>query len=159
MIKLLPFLAITTALSAIAFTQEPPGPLPSTPDRLTLWYNKPAEFATGYDEFRTRSRTLAGTALPIGNGPMGALVKGGVAREFIPLNESSLWTEGLDPSGEYAKMGAYQALGSLTIDLANQDSFSHYQRSLDLRDGIARVSYTAQGIHYQREYLPATQTT
>lgn len=130
-----------------------PSASPAPAGRLTLWYDKPAEFTVGNNEFQTKFKTLVPTALPIGNGAMGALVKGGVSREWIPLNESTLWTEGLDPSGEYAKLGAYQPLGSLGIDLENQASFSGYRRSLDLTTGIARVSYTSNGVHYQREYF------
>jgi alpha-L-fucosidase 2 len=48
---------------------------------LTLWYNQPAN--------------AWGEALPLGNGTIGAMVSGGVEREHIYLNESSVW------SGEY----------------------------------------------------------
>ncbi|MCX7012915.1 MAG: glycoside hydrolase family 95 protein [Candidatus Sumerlaeota bacterium] len=45
---------------------------------LTLWYRQPAR------------QWLE--ALPLGNGRLGAMVYGGVARERIQLNEDSLWT-------------------------------------------------------------------
>ena len=48
---------------------------PSTP--LTLWYRQPA---------RTWNE-----ALPVGNGKLGAMIFGGVAREQIALNEDSVW--------------------------------------------------------------------
>lgn len=48
---------------------------------LTLWYNQPAKDW--------------GEALPLGNGTIGAMVSGGVQREHIYLNESSVW------SGQY----------------------------------------------------------
>ncbi|MCD0472312.1 glycoside hydrolase N-terminal domain-containing protein [Flavobacterium sp. JAS] len=48
---------------------------------LTLWYNQPAN--------------NWGEALPLGNGTIGAMVSGGVQREHLYLNESSVW------SGEY----------------------------------------------------------
>ena len=45
---------------------------------LTLWYRQPAaEWVE---------------ALPIGNGALGAMVYGGVNREWLQLNEESLWT-------------------------------------------------------------------
>jgi alpha-L-fucosidase 2 len=47
---------------------------------LTLWYRRPA---TQWVE-----------ALPIGNGRLGAMVFGGVERERLQLNESSLWSGG-----------------------------------------------------------------
>lgn len=49
--------------------------------RWTLWYDTPAA-----DWERE--------ALPIGNGTLGAMVFGGVARERIQFNEKSLWTGG-----------------------------------------------------------------
>lgn len=48
---------------------------------LVLWYDKPAEH--WYIE-----------ALPIGNGYMGALIKGQVAEERIAINEESIWAGG-----------------------------------------------------------------
>ncbi|WP_043622737.1 glycosyl hydrolase family 95 catalytic domain-containing protein [Nonomuraea candida] len=52
-----------------------------TPDDLTLWYDKPAT------DWETQ-------ALPIGNGPLGAMVFGGVASERLQFNEKTLWTGG-----------------------------------------------------------------
>ena len=52
---------------------------------LTLWYKQPAEQWT--------------EALPIGNGRIGAMVFGGVARERLQLNEDTLYGGGpYDPS-------------------------------------------------------------
>ena len=52
----------------------------TTPNNLILWYQKPAEEWT--------------EALPVGNGRLGAMVFGGVARERIQLNEETLWDGG-----------------------------------------------------------------
>jgi len=46
---------------------------------LTLWYRKPA-------------LNWEREALPVGNGNLGAMVFGGVAKERIQLNEHSLWS-------------------------------------------------------------------
>jgi len=62
-------------------------PLPRTDDEveLKLWYRNPAE---AWIE-----------ALPVGNGRLGAMVFGGVARERLQLNEDTLWAGGpYDPS-------------------------------------------------------------
>ncbi|MEU6724517.1 glycoside hydrolase N-terminal domain-containing protein [Nonomuraea wenchangensis] len=48
---------------------------------MTLWYDRPAT------DWETQ-------ALPIGNGPLGAMVFGGVARERLQFNEKTLWTGG-----------------------------------------------------------------
>jgi alpha-L-fucosidase 2 len=59
--------------------QEPGG------DDLVLWYRQPAEAWT--------------EALPVGNGRLGAMVFGGVARERLQLNEDTLYAGGpYDPS-------------------------------------------------------------
>jgi alpha-L-fucosidase 2 len=47
---------------------------------ISLWYTQPAAVWT--------------EALPVGNGRLGAMVYGGVARERIQLNEDSLWSGG-----------------------------------------------------------------
>jgi len=55
------------------------------PDDLRLWYRRPAEAWT--------------EALPLGNGRLGAMVFGGVARERLQLNEDTLYAGGpYDPS-------------------------------------------------------------
>jgi alpha-L-fucosidase 2 len=126
---------------------------PSFPGTLSLWYDKPAEFSFERNNFDVKYRTLFSTALPIGNGRLGALIKGGVEKEFLPLNDDTLWTGGLDPTGEVNKLGAYQPLGNLIFNLPGHAPYAEYRRSLDLRDGIARVDYTANGIHYRREYF------
>ena len=56
---------------------------------LKLWYRQPAEAWT--------------EALPIGNGRLGAMVFGGVARERLQLNEDTLYAGGpYDPSSSEA---------------------------------------------------------
>jgi alpha-L-fucosidase 2 len=57
----------------------------ATTSPLTLWYRQPAEQWT--------------EALPIGNGRLGAMIFGGVARERLQLNEDTLYAGGpYDPS-------------------------------------------------------------
>ena len=56
---------------------------------LTLWYGQPAVKWT--------------EALPLGNGRLGAMVFGGVAREHLQLNEGTLWAGGpYDPNNTNA---------------------------------------------------------
>jgi alpha-L-fucosidase 2 len=45
----------------------------------------------------------------------------------------------------------YQCLANLHLFFNNQDSITNYKRWLNLEDGISGVSYTADGITYQRE--------
>jgi len=72
---------------------------------LTLWYDKPAN--KGMNE-----------ALPIGNGTFGGLIYAGPKQERVVLNEISLWTGTEISSDDYSKMGSYQMLGELLVDVA-----------------------------------------
>lgn len=109
---------------------------------LTLWYQQPAANSKPMDE-----------SLPIGNGRMGALIFGQPERERISMNESSLWTGGENPSGNYDTMGAYQVLGNVFVNLPDHAKTSAYRRDLNLANALSHVSYTANGIEYQREFL------
>src|ERR1017187_6538485 len=72
----------------------------------TLWYQQPANNSKPMDE-----------ALAIGNGRMGGLIFGAASRERLCINEDSLWTGNENPSGNNGSMGAYQAFGSLYVNL------------------------------------------
>jgi alpha-L-fucosidase 2 len=109
---------------------------------LTLWYQSPAANAKPMNE-----------ALPVGNGRMGALLFGAPARERISVNESSLWTGGGNPSGNYDTMGAYQVLGNVFVNLPNQNNAADYRRDLDLANALSHVSYTVNGVRFQREFF------
>lgn len=74
-------------------------------DDLSLWYEQPA---TSWTE-----------ALPLGNGRLGCMVFGGVARERIQLNEDSLWSGGPQ-------------------DADNPDAYKHLQ---EVRDLLAQRKY------------------
>lgn len=71
-----------------SFSKKPMGkksPIFQKPprDNMTLWYCFPAKDSyVGWEK----------EALPIGNGDMGNKIFGGVARERVQFNESSLWT-------------------------------------------------------------------
>ncbi len=61
-----------------------------------LWYRQPA---VQWEE-----------ALPVGNGRLGAMIFGGIAKERIQFNESTVWTGG---PHDYAHPGASKYLGQL----------------------------------------------
>ncbi len=113
----------------------------STPGRLTLWYQQPAK--KGMNE-----------ALPIGNGTFGGLIYAGAKQERVVLNEISLWTGGEISSDDYSKMGSYQLLGELLVDVVQANDAGNvqdYRRALDLAMAIHTVSYKSGDITYQRE--------
>ncbi|HJV68020.1 glycoside hydrolase family 95 protein [Ideonella sp.] len=85
-------------------------------------------------------------ALPIGNGRLGAMLFGQVARERIQFNDITLWT------GTDKVMGAYQPFGDVLVELARHDQpASGYRRELDLAQGRHSVSYTLGGVGFRRE--------
>ena len=156
--------------SCIALLVSQSSPAAETNSPLTLWYQQPA--------------TNWISALPIGNGRLGAMVFGGIDREHLQLNESTLWAGGpYDPNntnalialpearrlvfaGQYdaaakligSNMMAvplrempYQTMGDLFLDFGTNTAVENYRRDLDLDAAVATVSYTAGGVHFQRE--------
>lgn len=101
---------------------------------LTLWYTQPAT------DWMT-------SALPIGNGRIGAMIFGGVSQERIQFNDKTLWT------GSNAIRGAYQNFGNIYIDFKNHQDYINYRRELDIENAVARVNYSIGNISYTREYL------
>ena len=70
-----------------------------------LWYDLPA----------ARWET---EALPIGNGRLGGMIFGGVRREHLQFNESSLWI------GDESDTGAYQGFGDVFVDFGQNSLVS-----------------------------------
>ena len=79
-----PILAFLICLLAVSTRAAPP----------ILWYDQPA---TKWEE-----------ALPLGNGKLGLMMHGGVAKERLLLNESSLWSGWPVPDADRA--GSFDAL-------------------------------------------------
>ncbi|NLG17085.1 MAG: T9SS type A sorting domain-containing protein [Fibrobacter sp.] len=135
---------------------------------LTLWYNKAA---TKFEE-----------ALPIGNGRLGGMVYGVVAKDRISLNESTVWN--MSP-GNNNRTGAanrlaearqkifandatgacnavnqmigggeaaYQPVGNLYLEFTGHNA-TNYRRELDLKTAISKTTYSSGGVNYTREYF------
>ncbi|PNQ02466.1 glycoside hydrolase N-terminal domain-containing protein [Sphingobium sp. SA916] len=82
-------MAMAAGTAALA-AARPADAAPGAQHPLTLWYRQPAATWT--------------EALPIGNGRLGAMVFGGVARERLQLNEGTLWAgQPYDPVNPEAK--------------------------------------------------------
>ncbi|MGA2279522.1 MAG: glycoside hydrolase family 95 protein [Verrucomicrobiota bacterium] len=78
-----------TANSLPVFTGEFSGEAPAPAEPLSLWYRQPA--------------TNWVSALPVGNGRLGAMVFGGITSERLQLNEDTLWAGGpYDPDNTNA---------------------------------------------------------
>ncbi len=109
-------------------------------DPLTLWYDKPAN-------------SWMKEALPIGNGPLGAMLFGGTDIERIQFNEISLWDGDRmqKEAVEEEDMGAHQAFGDIFIHLGHdQAKVKNYKRQLDISNAIHRVDYDYEGVHYRQ---------
>jgi alpha-L-fucosidase 2 len=134
-----------TRLSALA--KENPAATDAA-RKLCLWYDQPA-------------KTWMTEALPIGNGPMGAMLFGGTAIERIQFNEISLWTGdrmaaegrvlGETQTEEDENLGAYQAFGDIFIHLGHDFSkVADYRQELDIDRAVHQVTYEYNGVRYQR---------
>ncbi|MEK7782127.1 MAG: glycoside hydrolase family 95 protein [Verrucomicrobiota bacterium] len=116
--------------------------------KLCLWYDQPA-------------KTWMTEALPIGNGPMGAMLFGGTEVERIQFNEISLWTGdrmavegrvlGETQAEEDENLGAYQAFGDIFIQLGHDFAkVTDYRQELDIDRAVHQVTYEYNGVRYQR---------
>ena len=144
------------------------------PSQDYLWYKQPAivpdaivPWADGASESgnmpgKQAKDSWESQTLPIGNGRVGGTVFGGDRRERINLNEVSLWTGGPNlpgngsgyaygPTANKDQFGSYQPFGNLYIEFDGKGETKDYYRSLDLRDAIARVSFTSEGHAHERE--------
>ena len=104
---------------------------------LALRYDRPApDTAQGWEQ----------EALPIGNGRIGAMIFGQLARERIQFNDITLWT------GDDKVMGSYQPFGDVYINLpGHEQATTGYARQLDIDKSLHSVSYTHGGVKFKRE--------
>ncbi|CAN5388114.1 glycoside hydrolase family 95 protein [soil metagenome] len=111
-------------------------------ENLRLWFDRPA-------------KSWMTEALPIGNGPMGAMLFGGTEVERIQFKEISLWSGArlaVDGLGdEEQDLGGYQSFGNILIHLGHEfDKVSHYRRELDIDRATHQVTYEYMGVRYQQ---------
>ena len=93
-------------------------------------------------------------------GPYSTVVKGGAAylKEIQQKVFDGKFLEAHNLFGRHlmgypVEQQKYQPLGNLHLFFNEQDSVTDYKRWLDLATGIAGVSYSSNGIRYQREVL------
>ncbi|MDV6329963.1 glycoside hydrolase family 95 protein [Asticcacaulis sp. 201] len=165
---------VTSAAGALAGTLA--GALAALPLRAmaagadsphSLWFDAPAE------------RWVDG--LPVGNGRLGAMVRGGIVEEVISLNEDTLWsgypTENSNPdaistlaavreavfAGDYHKADqlakrmqgpysqSYAPLADLKLSMPHPETVTDYRRELALDQAVAVTSYVMGRTQYRRE--------
>ncbi|WP_051691730.1 glycoside hydrolase family 95 protein [Pedobacter borealis] len=127
---LLVLITFCTATKAQTLTGQANAPAA----KLALWYRTPAT------DWMT-------SALPIGNGRIGAMIFGGISQEHVQFNDKTLWT------GSKTVRGAYQNFGDIYFDFPNITTVANYRRQLDLENAISTVSYEINGVTYTREYF------
>ena len=105
----------------------------------SLWYSQPA------------AKWLQ--ALPIGNGSLGGMIFGGVDKEQIQFNESSLITGTTSVNGnEKPTVGNYQPFGNIYINFGNLKA-ENYRRQLCLDNAVQTVIFRSGDVTYRREYF------
>ena len=118
------------------------GSRPTDIHDFSLWYDIPAT-ATGVSD------TWMEYALPMGNGQLGATIRGGVMTDDIQFNEKTLWS-GYATNGSSVGQGYFQNFGSILVkDLSGTFSamasdnkpIENYNRYLDIIDGVAGVNF------------------
>ena len=137
--------AVSAALIAVQLVScpQPPQSNDGKPEKesesgrapMRLWYESPAE------NWMTQ-------ALPIGNGELGAMFFGGIARERIQFNEKTLWT------GSSSERGSFQNFGDVYIDmLSHGANVRDYRRELSISNALGCVSYSYNETAFRREYF------
>ena len=121
---------------------------PKSPN--TLWYTTSAEAAgAGYPWMEY--------ALPLGNGELGCMVFGGVAREELQFNEKTLWSGPANVVGSASGNRTFMNFGSFIItnnDACIGNGATDYVRYLDIEEGIAGVEFkNTNGTKQTRKYL------
>ena len=116
------------------------GSRPTDIHDFSLWYDVPAT-ATGVSD------TWMEYSLPMGNGQIGATIRGGVLEDNIQFNEKTLWSATATNSGN---QGYFQNFGSILVK-DKSDTFSatasdgkpieNYNRYLDIINGVAGVNF------------------
>ena len=82
------------------------------------------------------------------------LLKNGKYREATALTNRTQICTGKGSgggNGSTIPFGCFQTLGDLWLDFENKGNYTDYSRELDLSTATARVSYTQDGIKFNRE--------
>lgn len=112
---------------------------------LAACQSVPASYQEPVLSFDTPALDWESEALPIGNGRLGAMMKGGISQEVIQFNEHSLWSGDNNWDGEYETgdhgFGSYRNFGELIINFDVEGVPSAYQRRLQLLDGLHQSEF------------------
>jgi alpha-L-fucosidase 2 len=74
--------------------------------------------------------------------------------EKISLNgQWKYFIQNDDPPAAAAYQASYQPFGDLFLQFKNVSAFKNYKRELDISNAVASTTFSADGIHYRREYF------
>ncbi len=168
---------VAAALSLIATLPVLSAPQ-QTPDDMTLWYDKPATSwetqalpigngalgakvfgGVGSEQLQFNEKTLwtggPGSKGGYDFGNWRSPRPGAIADVQAQIDRDGR----MSPDAVAAKLGqpragygAYQTFGDVWLDTGHQNA-TGYRRELSLREAVARVGYTADGVTYAREYF------
>lgn len=136
------------------------GSRPTDIHDFSLWYDTPAT-ATGVSD------TWMEYALPMGNGQIGATIRGGVMTDDIQFNEKTLWS-GYTTNGSSVGQGYFQNFGSILVKdksgtfsavASDNKPVENYNRYLDIIDGVAGVNFQSpdhETVYRRRYFASAT---
>ncbi len=91
-------------------------------DHLKLWYRQPADARVKDNPDAWVDDTAWLSALPLGNGSLGAMVFGDVNFERIQLNEKSLWSGSPDDNDSPAALAALEEIRKLLFEGKYRDA-------------------------------------
>ncbi len=115
-------------------------------EKLTLWYDQPSD-------------NWMDLSLPIGNGQLGAMIFGGIGCDEIQFNEKTVWTGRPNGIEKKANYGEYRNFGNLYIShrgIKTDTKITDYRRWLDIRNAVAGMTYSIDGVRYDREYIASS---
>lgn len=96
-----------------------------------LWYERPA--------------SAWSSALPVGNGRMGAMIFGGVEREILQLNEATIWEGNAEDRNAPAAAAAWREARALALAGKLAESQALAQRAMMLPQDMLPRSYQPLG--------------
>jgi alpha-L-fucosidase 2 len=132
------------------------GARPTDIHDFSLWYDIPATATSVSD-------TWMEYALPMGNGQIGATIRGGVMTDDIQFNEKTLWS-GYATNGSSVGQGYFQNFGSILVKdqsgtfsavASDNKPIENYNRYLDIIDGVAGVNFQSPDLQttFRRRYF------
>jgi len=139
----------TAPAAASTSAPRPTAALVPDSEATTLWYTAPGAEASIMTE-----------GLPVGNGRLGAMCTGDPSNEAIYWTEVTLWTGNenlVDDGGQFSydteNFGTWGQLAHayLAVPAHTAAGVTGYRRELDLSNGLVSVSYTYDGVAYQRQ--------